>query len=125
MAAAAAEESAEAAAAATMMEMMVGGGVTIVGSRARKIKPSSPPWTSWRQAVHLWIATLLGLRLRLLVLVSRSKDDRAISTLSADRSFTKEATSVSSRRGLRGGVEPRRMLLRYFTSTVELWAVRC
>ena len=35
-----------------------------------------------------------------------------------------EATSVSARRGLRGGVEPRRMFLRYFTLTVELWAAK-
>ena len=64
--AAAAAESAVAAAAATMMGMV--GGVTIQGSRARKITPSSLPWTSWtRRAVHLWIATSLGLRLRLLV----------------------------------------------------------
>ncbi len=45
--AAAVEESIEAAAAVTMMEMMVGG-VTILGSRARKIAPLTPPWTSWR-----------------------------------------------------------------------------
>jgi hypothetical protein len=64
--AAAAAESAVAAAAATMMGMV--GGVTIQGSRARKITPSSLPWTSWtRRAVHLWIATSLGLKLRLLV----------------------------------------------------------
>ena len=64
--AAAVEESAEAAAAITMMEMMVGG-VTILGSRARIIAPLTPPWTSSRRAVHLWIATSLGLRSRLLV----------------------------------------------------------
>ncbi len=66
VAAAAAEESAEATAAATMMEMTVGG-MTILGSRACKITPLSLPWTSWRRAVHLWIATLLGLKSRLLV----------------------------------------------------------
>ena len=63
--AAAAAESAVAAAAATMMGMV--GGVTIQGSHARKITPSSPPWTLWRRAVHLWITSSLGLRLRLLV----------------------------------------------------------
>ena len=56
------EESAAAAAAVTMMGMV--GGVTIQGSRVRRITPSSPPWTSWRQVVHLWITTLLGLMLR-------------------------------------------------------------
>ena len=60
------EESAEAAAAVTMMEMMVGG-VTILGSLARIIAPLTPPSTSSRRAVHLWIATSLGLRSRLLV----------------------------------------------------------
>ena len=60
------EESAAAAAAVTMMGM-VGGGVTIQGSRVRRISPLSPPWTSWRRVVHLWIATSLGLMLRLLV----------------------------------------------------------
>ena len=64
--ASAAVESAVAAAAATMMGM-VRGGRDIQGNRARKITPLSPPWTSWRRAVHLWIATLLDLMLRLLV----------------------------------------------------------
>jgi len=67
--AAAAVESAVAEAAATMMRMM-GEGVMIQGSCARnvlvlQIPPLSPPWTLWRQAVHLWIATSLGHRLRL------------------------------------------------------------
>jgi hypothetical protein len=60
------EESAAAAAAVTMMGM-AGGGVTIQGSRVQRITPSSPPWISWRQVVHLWIATSLGLMLMLLV----------------------------------------------------------
>ncbi len=98
--------------------------MTILGSRTHIIAPLTPPWTSLRRAVHLWIAALLGLRSRLLVLVSRNEGHRATSTTSADRSFAREATSVSARCGLRGGVEPRRMFLRYFTSTAELWAVK-
>ena len=62
---AAAEESAAAAAAVTMMGMV--GGVTIQGGHAQRITPSSPPWTSWRRVVHLWIATSLGLMLRYFV----------------------------------------------------------
>jgi len=60
---AAAEEFTAAAAAVTMMGM-VGVWVTIQGSRVQRITPSSPPWTSWRRVVHLWIATSLGLMLR-------------------------------------------------------------
>ena len=61
-----AEESAVAAAAVTMMGMAGGG--TIQGSRVlQRIAPSSPLWISLRRAVHLWIATSLGLMLRLLV----------------------------------------------------------
>ncbi len=41
--------------------------MTIQGSRVRRISPSSPPWTSWRRVVHLWIATSLGLMLRLCI----------------------------------------------------------
>ena len=67
VASAVAEEPAVAAAAATMMGM-AGGGGTIQGSRVlRRIAPSSPLWISLRRAVHSWIATSLGLMLRLLV----------------------------------------------------------
>jgi hypothetical protein len=65
VASAVAEEPAAAAAAVTMMGM--GGGVTIQGSRVRRITPLSLPWISWRQVVHLWIATSLGLMLMFLV----------------------------------------------------------
>jgi hypothetical protein len=66
VASAVAEESAVAAAAVTMMGMAGGG--TIQGSRVlQRIAPSSPLWISLRRAVHLWIATSLGLMLRLLV----------------------------------------------------------
>ena len=66
VASAVAEEPAVAAAAATMMGMAGGG--TIQGSRVlRRIAPSSPLWISLRRAVHSWIATSLGLMLRLLV----------------------------------------------------------
>jgi len=57
-------------------------------------------------------------------MVSHSEVDRATSTASADCSFARVARSASTRRSLHGGVEMRRMFLRYFTSTVELWAVR-
>ncbi len=62
VASAVAEEFTAAAAAVTMMGMA--GGVTIQGSRVQRITPSSPPWISWRQVVHLWIATSLGLMLK-------------------------------------------------------------
>ncbi len=56
--------------------------------------------------------------------MSCSEGDRATSTATADRSFMREATPVSARRGLHEGVAPRRMFLMYFTSTAEFWAVR-
>jgi len=99
---AAATESAVAAAAVTMMGIVRGG--SIQGRCARNslvllMEPLCPPWTSWRRAVHLWIVTLLGRRLRLLVQVSCSRDDCAMSTMSADHSFARVATSASARHG--------------------------
>ena len=67
---------------------------------------------------------IVGSQVEVVSIGESQQDDRATSTVSADRSFVRIAMSASARFDLHGGVEMRRMISRYFTLTAELRAVR-